>query len=121
MRLDELEQHLFAALNATVVINIESARRDEQALHELLARNLTDDRVFGVLSCHHLDEFFDPDKLNRMRQQIEAIPEGLVVVYGRARRWRIPAMCWCMPICRAGKFNSVCVMTVSVTGAQKPE
>ena len=82
VRLDELEQHLFAALNATVVINVESARRDEQALHELLARNLTDDRVFGVLSCHHLDEFFDPDKLNRMRQQIEAIPEGLVVVYG---------------------------------------
>ena len=82
VRLDELEQHLFAALNATVVINVESARRDEQALHALLARNLTDDRVFGVLSCHHLDEFFDPDKLNRMRQQIEAIPEGLVVVYG---------------------------------------
>ncbi|SUX59196.1 Uncharacterised protein [Citrobacter amalonaticus] len=43
VRLDELEQHLFAALNATVVINVESARRDEQALHELLARNLTDD------------------------------------------------------------------------------
>ncbi|MGE4389788.1 MAG: mannose-6-phosphate isomerase, partial [Citrobacter sp.] len=53
VRLDELEQHLLAALNATVVINVESARRDEQALHELLARNLTDDRVFGVLSCHH--------------------------------------------------------------------
>ena len=82
VRLDELEQQLVTTLDAALVLNIESARRDEQALHDLLARNLTDDRVFGVLSCHHLDEFFDSDKLSQLRQQIDAISEGLVVVYG---------------------------------------
>ncbi|WEF27451.1 class I mannose-6-phosphate isomerase [Klebsiella aerogenes] len=80
--LAELEQRLLPLLNATLALNVESARRDEQALHDLLARNLTDDRVFGVLSCHHLNEFFDEEKLCRMRQQIDATSKGVIVVYG---------------------------------------
>lgn len=57
VQLEELEQQLVTTLDAALVLNIESARRDEQALHDLLARNLTDDRVFGVLSCHHWMNF----------------------------------------------------------------
>ena len=82
VRLDELEQRLLPSLNATRVLNVESARRDEQALHDLLARNLTDDRVFGVLSCHHREEFFNADKLHQLRQQVDAVTEGLIVIYG---------------------------------------
>ncbi|MBJ3592804.1 class I mannose-6-phosphate isomerase [Salmonella enterica subsp. enterica serovar Saintpaul] len=82
VRLAELKQHLLPLLNVTLALNAESARRDEQALHDLLARNLTDDRVFGVLSCHHLDEFFNAQKLDLLRQQIAAIGEGVIVVYG---------------------------------------
>ncbi|WP_434636597.1 class I mannose-6-phosphate isomerase [Klebsiella sp. I138] len=82
VRLDELEQHLLPSLNAALVLNVESARRDEQALHDLLARNLTDDRVFGVLSCHHLDEFFNADTLHQLRQQVDAVTEGVIVIYG---------------------------------------
>ncbi|MCZ4674067.1 class I mannose-6-phosphate isomerase [Citrobacter sedlakii] len=82
VRSDELEQRLLATLNAALVVNIESARLGKEALHDLLARNLTDDRVFGVLSCHQLVEFFDPDKLNQIRQRIASVAEGLVVVYG---------------------------------------
>lgn len=82
VRLDELEQRLLPSLNATRVLNVESARRDQQALHDLLARNLTDDRVFGVLSCHHLEEFFNADKLQQLRQQVDAVTEGLIVIYG---------------------------------------
>ncbi|NUU66174.1 class I mannose-6-phosphate isomerase [Enterobacteriaceae bacterium BIT-l23] len=82
VRLAELEQTLLPSLGAALIINVESARHDKQTLHELLARNLTDDRVFGVLSCHHLDEFFDADKLTELRRQIDAVTQGLVVVYG---------------------------------------
>ncbi|TGB72289.1 class I mannose-6-phosphate isomerase [Escherichia sp. E4702] len=82
VQLAELEQHFLPMLNAVKVLNVESARRTPQALHELLARNLTDDRVFGVLSCHQLAEFYDAEKLNRLRQQVEDIQEGVVVLYG---------------------------------------
>lgn len=82
VRLDELTARLCASLNATLLINVETARRDEQDLHHFLARNLTDDRVFGVLSCHQLSEFFLADKLSALRQQVADCEEGLVIVYG---------------------------------------
>jgi mannose-6-phosphate isomerase class I len=81
VRLSELQKQ-FIQLNAVISINVETARQDEQALHTLLARNLTDDRVFGVMSCHQLPEFFDPLRLEALRQQIAKVQSGLVIVYG---------------------------------------
>lgn len=63
------------------MLSVESARRDQQALHDLTAL-MTDDRVFRVLSCHHLEEFFNADKLHQLRQQVDAMTEGLIVIYG---------------------------------------
>ncbi|MNB66443.1 putative mannose-6-phosphate isomerase YvyI [compost metagenome] len=82
VRLAELEENLLSALNPVLAINAEQARLDESALHQLLARNLTDDRVFGVLSCHQLSEFIDPQKLAALKEQVNNVAEGLVVVYG---------------------------------------
>lgn len=82
VRLGELEEQLFPLLDPALILNAEEARRDEAALHTLLARNLTDDRVFGVLSCHQLGEFIDADVLDRLKAQVEACREGLIVIYG---------------------------------------
>ncbi len=82
VRLDELEQMLFSSLRPALTINAERARRDEDALHAMLARNLTDDRVFGVLSCHQLVEFMDRERLKALQEQVTACEEGLVVIYG---------------------------------------
>ncbi len=57
-------------------------RLDEHALSRLLARHLTDDRVFGVLSCHQLDEFIDPVKREALQAQVELCREGIIVIYG---------------------------------------
>jgi mannose-6-phosphate isomerase class I len=81
VRLDELEQQLLKHLHPAQFINVETARRSEEQLHDLLAGNLTDDRVFGVLSCHQLIEFFCEEKLVGLRQQVEQA-RGLTVVYG---------------------------------------
>lgn len=82
VRLAELEENLLSALNPALVINAEQARLDESALHQLLARNLTDDRVFGVLSCHQLSEFIDQQKLHALKEQVSHAPDGLIVIYG---------------------------------------
>ncbi|WP_330982287.1 MULTISPECIES: class I mannose-6-phosphate isomerase [Enterobacterales] len=81
VRLEEIRQHI-VELSPTLIINAETARQDEQSLHALLARNLTDDRVFGVLSCHQLPEFFDSERLTSLRQQVADVQSGLVIVYG---------------------------------------
>lgn len=82
VRLSELEEKLLPALNPALAINAEQARLEESALHNLLARNLTDDRVFGVLSCHQLSEFIDPQKLAALKEQVNNATEGLIVIYG---------------------------------------
>ena len=82
VRLAELEDHLLPRLRPTLAINVEQARQDERAVHDMLARNLTDDRVFGVLSCHQLGEFFDPARLDALQTQVSHCSEGLIVIYG---------------------------------------
>lgn len=82
VRLEEVADGLFASWDAVSIVNVETARRDEQDLRHFLAHHLTDDRVFGVLSCHPLREFFIADKLNALRQQVDACAEGLVIIYG---------------------------------------
>lgn len=82
VRLSELEEKLLPAINPVLAINVEQARLDESALHHLLARNLTDDRVFGVLSCHQLSEFIDAQKLVALKEQVKNATEGLIVIYG---------------------------------------
>ncbi|WP_343647183.1 class I mannose-6-phosphate isomerase [Enterobacter sp.] len=82
VRMAELEDNVLPRLRPALTINAEAARRDERALHEMLARNLTDDRVFGVLSCHRLGEFFDAARLQALQDRVNQCPEGLIVIYG---------------------------------------
>ena len=82
VRLNELEENVLPRLRPALTINAGQARQDERAIHEMLARNLTDDRVFGVLSCHQLAEFFDSVRLENLQNQVNQCPEGLIVIYG---------------------------------------
>lgn len=82
VRLNELEENVLPRLRPALTINAGQARQDERAIHEMLARNLTDDRVFGVLSCHQLAEFFDPARLEAQQTQASQCAEGLIVIYG---------------------------------------
>ncbi|WP_074012168.1 class I mannose-6-phosphate isomerase [Candidatus Sodalis sp. SoCistrobi] len=81
VRLDELYEQLISSLNPAQWINAEDARHDEEQLQDLLAGNLTEDRVFGVLSHHGLSDFFCSDKLATLRREVEQA-SGLTVIYG---------------------------------------
>ncbi|MGA2247786.1 MAG: class I mannose-6-phosphate isomerase [Verrucomicrobiota bacterium] len=76
--LNELESRLRPALTIRTL----DLKKPEPVLKALIGRNLTDDRIFGVLSCHTLDEFFEEAKLTLARAQIDQVREGLVLIYG---------------------------------------
>ncbi|POP41306.1 mannose-6-phosphate isomerase [Superficieibacter electus] len=82
VRLQELEENVLPALGASLILNSETARKSAAALSAELAHHITDDRVFGVLSCHSLSAFFDADALARLRHQVDMQQSGLVIVYG---------------------------------------
>ena len=51
------------------VLDAHEANRSDEEIEAMLARNITEDRVFGVLSCHDLPEFFDEKKLAVLRRR----------------------------------------------------
>lgn len=76
--LGELETRLHPA----VTIRTLDLKKSEPELMKLIGRNLTDDRIFGVLSCHALEEFFDATWLAAAREQVKQAGDGLVLIYG---------------------------------------
>ena len=56
---------------------------DEKTLDALMARNLTDDRVRGIMYYGEVSDFIDQDKLLKMRERVKNA-KGSVLVYGFA-------------------------------------
>lgn len=46
------------------------------------AEALTEDRVFGVMTCKTLENFVDPAALRKMREEVQRVESGLVLVLG---------------------------------------
>ncbi|MFO6297631.1 class I mannose-6-phosphate isomerase [Rahnella selenatireducens] len=79
--LTELCHQLIEKLPVSLIIDASQAKRTETDVHALIKRNLTDDRVFGVMSCHQLHEFFHEEKISELQEKIQA-EKGLTVVFG---------------------------------------
>lgn len=53
------------------IVDIESAALSATELAERFAQNLTDDRVFGVMSHATIDAFYDADARNELRARVD--------------------------------------------------
>ena len=78
----ELVRAFREGLSPCLVIDAGEANYSHDHISGILSRNITDDRVFGVLSCHTIDEFFDERGIERARSRIDEVRQGIVLVYG---------------------------------------
>lgn len=78
----EIYENLISKINADRLINIEDYKLPEEQLSAELKREITEDRVFGVLSVRTIEEFFDMKKIEELREEIKNTSSGLIVVYG---------------------------------------
>lgn len=78
---EEIKTNLVDALCPEFVVFADDLAFDGDTITKMVKRNLTDDRVFGVMSHQTLDEFYDQQKLTEARKEVEEA-EGLTVVYG---------------------------------------
>jgi len=78
----ELLGQLEAHVRPSLTIRTLDLKRPEPELMALIGANLTDDRIFGVLSSHTLERFLDSDQLSSARRRVEARAEGLTLIYG---------------------------------------
>jgi len=79
--LDGIVSALRNALPDWKIINVEEAASlSFEARERIVAANVTDDRVFGVMSHHNLADFYDDSRLDQVAEQIRAATEPTVVV-----------------------------------------
>ena len=64
------------------IINRFEVKKTEAETLRMIEGNLTDDRIFGVMSSHRLEDFFDTGKLDDARTVADAWSDGLLLVYG---------------------------------------
>lgn len=69
--LAQVRASLAAALPGVEIEDVEQAARPIAEIDALIAPNLTDDRVFGVLARHPLSAFYDADLLAELRQRLD--------------------------------------------------
>ncbi len=92
-----------AGLPGFEVIDVESAALSTERLETSFRENLTDDRVFGVMSHATIDAFFDPEKVATLKADAQqrrggtvlvgwgaaTIADADVTVLGEMARWEI--------------------------------
>ncbi len=94
-----------ALLGARQVFDVTSAYRTAAELDAIVGADLTDDPIFGRLTTFTVSDFFDPARLDGLRQRITAAPGPValvgtgaslvvnhdVLVYADLARWEIQA------------------------------
>ncbi|MET4589703.1 class I mannose-6-phosphate isomerase [Arthrobacter sp. 754] len=81
VKLDELLEFIAEAIPTHRVLNVEElAARPIAEIDSLIAANLTDDRVFGVISHHTLTDFYDVERLADLGRQVAASDAPVVLV-----------------------------------------
>ena len=80
---DEVAAALGKVIPGLTVFDPRAAMRDAAVLEPMLARFLTDDRVFGTMAPFLMAEFFDDARIRSLRQEVsEAATRGPAVVIG---------------------------------------
>ena len=83
----EVVQALRNGLPCQAFFNSTDAFKSEKEVSLMVYPDVTDDRIFGYMTELTLDKFFDEDKLSNLRQEIETVKEGIVVIYGEGAAW----------------------------------
>ncbi|PKF49026.1 class I mannose-6-phosphate isomerase [Enterovibrio nigricans] len=81
---DLLKRDFIDKLAPAAMFFTQDAKFPEPHIFSMLERHITDDRVFGIIAPHKIQEFFDTNAIARLSAEIDAISSGTVVVYGPA-------------------------------------
>lgn len=79
VNLVELKSELAEFMPEFRLLNVEEAALPSSTIDAMISRELTDDRVFGVMSHRSLSEFYDLDKLEACTQLVENSDKPIIV------------------------------------------
>ena len=79
---EEVKEQLISKLNVDCVINAEDYALPINEIDSMIKRNLTDDRVFGVMSHYVIEDFYNMDKITQLNANIDSNKKTLVYGFG---------------------------------------
>ena len=79
---EDLSHKLQNLLKPDLIINAEEAMFDEDYIREMVYQDVTDDRIFGYMTRLTINDFFDPEKIDQLRQKIRESKDKTVLIYG---------------------------------------
>ncbi|MFS8087611.1 class I mannose-6-phosphate isomerase [Enterococcus gallinarum] len=89
VNLHEIEELLLSKLKGVRLIKADDYAYDAETITNKIAANLTDDRVFGLMSHATLDEFFPNYEIRQIKKEI-AEESRNIVVYGTGATILLP-------------------------------
>lgn len=84
VRNKEVLAALIDGIKPDFVINSEDIFYDGNKLTELMKRNITEDRIFGIMYYGSIKDFIDKEKLSECKSKIDAVKNGVILIYGVA-------------------------------------
>ena len=79
---EEIIGQFSIGLKPDLLITAENLYWDENKIKEMVYPDVTNDRIFGFLTRLQIDEYFDPEKINRARENISSVDDGIVLIIG---------------------------------------
>ncbi|MCB0557578.1 MAG: class I mannose-6-phosphate isomerase [Phaeodactylibacter sp.] len=78
----EVRKALIEGLKPDWVFDTEQAYYTEEQIDALALPDVTGDRIFGFMTRLTIGRYFDPEKLEAARRQLQSLEKGLVLVSG---------------------------------------
>ena len=66
------------------------AMLSENEINNKLQPDITDDEIFGYMTRHNIDCYFDPLKTETIRKEIASIKQGVIIIYGIGAAYLLP-------------------------------
>ncbi|MFS0723133.1 class I mannose-6-phosphate isomerase [Paenibacillus sp. 1P07SE] len=82
VRQDEIIAGCRQSITPLTVVHAEEAAMDHEVVDAKVERYMTDDRVFGYMTPFEIDEFYVKERISILKQRIDAVQEGVVLVIG---------------------------------------
>jgi mannose-6-phosphate isomerase class I len=77
-----LVKELTARIAGLQAMDVAEAMLPAQEIRNKVQQYVTDDPVFGYMTPLEMSDFFDAGKLQSLKEQVQGIREGVVIVYG---------------------------------------
>ena len=87
---EEVRTALQKQLAHTLWIDSASAMKPADEINAFLKDDITDDEIFGYMTRHNIDCYFDEAKVAETRRAIEGVTAGTIVVYGTGAAYLSP-------------------------------